>query len=290
MIYLQTQQSVFPKAIYIGDRAELKCQFKTENQIQQTSLSATAFVSELNYSEYEIKDIKIQNIGPDTYNLIITFVPWHTGVIQLPDFELADTGTIHFEGVKVLSLVEQEKVTELKNFSSPLLLPGTTYKIYAVIAVFIILVVVLIRLIVKRHSVAFWLKNLKLKRRYAKNKKNTIRQLKALAAQPDDNTDSDSKTATLIQAIMRAYLELRLNYPFTKTLTSELSLAFDKATFSLADENRLNAFENIISVFVRTDFIRFSSSQTAAFAPSEKQELINTLLEAINTIETEEKK
>ena len=137
---------------------------------------------------------------------------------------------------------------------------------------------------------AFWLKNLKLKHRYAKNKKNTIRQLKALASQPDGNTDSDSQTATLIQAIMRTYLELRLNYPFTKTLTSELSLAFDKATFSLADENRLNAFENIISVFVRTDFIRFSSSQTAAFSPSEKQELISTLLEAINTIETEEKK
>lgn len=290
MIYLQTQQSVFPKAIYIGDRAELKCQFKTENKIEQTALSATGFASELNYSEYEIKDINVQNTGPDTYNLIISFVPWHTGIIQLPDYELADIGTIHFEGVKVLSLVEQEKVTELKSFSSPMLLPGTTYKIYAGIAVFIILLVVLIRLIVKRHAVAFWLKNLKLKRRYAKNKKNTIRQLKAIAAGTNNNVRNDSEAATLIQTIMRAYLELRLNYPFTKTLTSELSLAFDKATFSLADETRLTAFENIISVFVRTDFIRFSKAQNAAFAPQEKQTLINTLIESINTIESEEKK
>lgn len=290
MIYLQTQQSVFPKAIYIGDRAELKCQFKTENTIEQTALSATGFVSELNFSEYEIKDISVQNTGPDTYNLIISFVPWHTGIIQLPDYEIADIGTIHFEGVKVLSLVEQEKVTELKNFSSPLLLPGTTYKIYAGIAVFIVLLIVLIRLIVKRHAVAFWLKNLKLKHRYAKNKKNTIRQLKTIASGSNNNAQTDNESATLIQTIMRAYLELRLNYPFTKTLTSELSLAFDKATFSLADENRLIAFENIISVFVRTDFIRFSKSDTAAFVPKEKQELINTLIDAINTIESEEKK
>ena len=84
---------------------------------------------------------------------------------------------------------------------------------------------------------------------------------------------------------MRAYLELRLNYPFTKTLTSELTLAFDKATFSLADETRLTAFENIISVFVRTDFIRFSKAENAAFAPQEKQTLINTLIESINTVE-----
>ena len=84
---------------------------------------------------------------------------------------------------------------------------------------------------------------------------------------------------------MREYLEVRLGYPFTKTLTSELSLAFDKATFGLADENRLAAFENITAVFIRTDYIRFADSKTISFGADEFSEIINNLIDDICVIE-----
>ena len=174
----------------------------------------------------------------------------------------------------------------MRSYSSPLLLPGTAYKIYAGIAVFIVLLLLLIRLIIKWRSVVFWFKNTKLKRRYARSKKNTIRALKALEEKASGGS-SDSETCTMLQKIMREYLELRLDYPFTKTLTSEMSAAFNTATCGLADEKRYSAFENIISVFVRTDFIRFSDSADATFKSGELSEHINTLISAIDAIESE---
>jgi hypothetical protein len=89
---------------------------------------------------------------------------------------------------------------------------------------------------------------------------------------------------------MREYLELRLNYPFTKKLTSEMRIAFDQASCGLADENRYAVFENIISIFVRTDYIRFSDSSDAKFEEGELSQILNNLIDDINVIEEEPKK
>ena len=291
MIYIQTKQSVFPKAIYIGDVAELRCSFTSDSVVVKGPASTQAFTQPLDLSVYDIKEISVQPVAAQqgeagNYNLVIKFVPWRTGKLALPDYELQGVGTIHFEPIEILSLVEQQNISSLRSYSSPLLLPGTAYKIYAGIAVFIVLLLLLIRLIIKWRSVVFWFKNTKLKRRYARSKKNTIRALKALEEKASGGS-SDSETCTMLQKIMREYLELRLDYPFTKTLTSEMSAAFNTATCGLADEKRYSAFENIISVFVRTDFIRFSDSADATFKSGELSEHINTLISAIDAIESE---
>ena len=294
MIYIQTKQSLFPKAIYIGDKAELRCTFKSHAQLSEGAASPQAFIQSLDYSLYDIKDIALQknqagHTDEGDYSLVISFVPWQTGKIQLPDFELEGLGTIHFEPVQVISLVEQEKVTGLRSYSSPMLLPGTTYKIYASIAVFVILFILLIRLIIKWPSVVFWYNNTKLKRRYARSKKNTIKALKKVEEEYAQSQDPnvDSVISTKLQKIMREYLELRLNYPFTKKLTSEMSMAFEQATCGLADENRYAVFENIISIFVRTDYIRFSDSPDARFEEGELSQILNNLVDGIEIIEDE---
>lgn len=289
MIYIQTKQSVFPKAIYIGDKAELRCTFKSQAELSEGAASPQSFKQDLDFSLYDIKDIALQKnqagqSDEGNYTLVITFVPWQTGKIQLPDFELEGLGTIHFEAVQVISLVEQQNVTGLRTYSSPMLLPGTTYKIYAGLAVFVILLILLIRLIIKWHSVVFWFNNTKLKRRYARSKKNTIKALKKL-----EQETSDSQISTQLQKIMREYLELRLNYPFTKKLTSEMSIAFDQASCGLADENRYAVFENIISIFVRTDYIRFSDSSDAKFEEGELSLILNNLIDDIEVIEDDKR-
>ena len=281
MIYIQSQQSTFPKAIYIGDKAELRCSFSTGNALAVGTLSTQGFIEELDFSLYDINDISLQKSGTDYYTLVINFTPWRTGLISFPDFELEGAGTVHFEGVQIMSLVEQQGVTDIKTFSSPLLLPGTAYKIYGGIAVFVVLLIVVIRLIVKWRSVVLWFKNVKLKRRYAKSKRYTVRALKALGTKEE----APAVICTKLQKLMREYLELRLEYPFTKTLTSEMNLAFEKATCGLADEQRQDAFENIISVFVRTDYIRFSDSSNAVFEQGELPEIINRLIDSITEIE-----
>ena len=180
--------------------------------------------------------------------------------------------------------MEQQNVTGLRSYSSPLLLPGTTYKIYGSLAAIVILFILLIRLIVKWRSVVFWFNNTKLKRRYARSKKATIKALKKL-----EQENSDSQISTMLQKIMREYLELRLNYPFTQKLTSEMSLAFDEATCGLADENRYAVFENLISIFVRTDYIRFSDSEDAKFEQGELAQILNNLIDDIEVIEDEKR-
>lgn len=292
MIYVHTKQSVFPKTIYIGDIAELRCTFTGDANLTTGPLTTEAFTEAPDFSVYEIKEISVQHVQQTqqgqntTYDLVISFVPWHTGKIQIPDYEILGVGTIHFEAVEVLSLVEQQKVTELRNYSSPLLLPGTTYKIYISICVFVVLLILLVRLIVKWHSVVFWFNNARLKRRYFRNKRNTIRALKKLGVLgAEEGHSKDSEICTKLQKLIRGYLELRLNYPFTKKLTSEMSMTFEEACCGLADEQRYDAFEKIISAFVRTDFIRFSDSSAARFKQGELENLINELIAAIEIIE-----
>ena len=286
MIYIQTQQTVFPKSVYIGDKTELRCSFKHENAIAAGAVSMDCFITDPDFSLYDITSVTIQQGEQGYYTLVLSFVPWHTGKITFPDFEIADVGVIHFDDISVLSLVEQQEVQGLRTYMSPLLLPGTAYKIYAGLALFVIFLIVAIRLLVKRQTIIFWAKNLKLRRRYARNKKIAVKQLRALMTQ----SNSASELSTKLQKIMREYLEVRLAYPFTKTLTSEMSLAFDKATGGLADENRRNAFEDIIGTFVRTDYIRFSKARDAVFADGEAATLINNLINDINIIEEEPKK
>ena len=281
MIYIQSQQSTFPKAIYIGDKAELRCSFSTGITLTPGTFSTESFSQPLDFSLYDINDLTLQKTGTDYYTLVISFTPWRTGPVIFPDYEIEGVGTIHFEGVQVKSLVEQQGVTDIKTFSSPLLLPGTAYKIYGGIAVFVVLLIVIIRLIVKWRSVVLWLKNVKLKRRYARSRKYTTRELKSLLLK----NETPEQICTKLQKLMREYLELRLEYPFTKTLTSEMSLAFDKSTLGLADEKRYSAFENIISVFVRTDYIRFSKAFDATFGEGELSTIINNLIDDITIIE-----
>ena len=286
MIYLQTQQTVFPKSVYIGDRTELRCSFKHEAAVPVASVSLDCFITPPDYSLYDISSVTIQEAGQGYYTLVLSFVPWHTGKITFPDFELPEIGVIHFDDITVLSLVEQQGVQGLKGYAPVLLLPGTAYKIYAGIAAFVILLIVFIRLMVKRQAIIFWAKNLKLRRRYARNKRIAVKQLKGLCSKDL----SHSELSTQLQKIMREYLEVRLAYPFTRTLTSEMNLAFDKATGSLADENREAAFEDIIGAFVRTDYIRFSASKSAVFAEGEFVQLVNNLIADITAIEEEPKK
>ena len=281
MIYIQSQQSTFPKAIYIGDKAELRCSFSTATALTTGSLSAESFTQPLDLSLYDVNEISLQKSGNDYYMLVINFTPWRTGQIAFPDFEIPQIGTIHFEEVQIKSLAQQQGATDIRSFNSPLLLPGTTYKIYGGIAAFIVFLIVIIRLIVKWRSVLLWFKNAKLKRRYARSRRYTIKAIKQLAVKGE----APSVISTKLQKLMREYLELRLEYPFTKTLTSEMSLAFEKASCGLVDEKRSQAFEDIIGVFVRTDYIRFSSARNAAFEPNELNEITNRLISAINVIE-----
>ena len=286
MITLQTQQVLVPKQVYIGDKAELRCTFSTTEKIQ-----AEGFCSELDYSQYDIKNVQLLPSGNNYYTLTITFIPWRTGEISLPDYSLSvgessatDTGTegfiIHFNPVSIVSITEKDSITTLRDSASPLLLPGTIYKLYGSLIALIIILIIGIRLIVKHKAVAFFVKNLILAAKNNSNRRKTIKLLNKIVKNPQP---ADNEVAAEIQKIMRTYLERRFNFPFSKTVSSEMSKSFMQITQGLLSEEKQNAFDDIVTAFVRTDYIRYSSA--SSFNEGEKEALIKQLIDDIVTLE-----
>ena len=280
MITVQTQQVLVPKQVYIGDRAELRCTFSTTAKIK-----AEGFCGELDYNQYDIKDVKLQPSGVNTYTLTIAFVPWRTGDIIIPDYRLSeevssDEMIIHFNPVNIVSLTQKDSITTLRDSASPLLLPGTIYKLYGSLIAAILVLIVGIRLIVKHKDVAFFITRLVSSAKNNSNRRRTIKQLGKIAK----NTQlSDNESAAEIQKTLRTYLEKRFDYPFSKTVSSELSAAFTKLTGGLLSEEKQDAYDDIVIAFVRTDYIRYSSA--SKFDYDEKPALVKKLINDIETIE-----
>lgn len=299
MQIISPQQILLPKKVYIGDKAELRCTFNSPNtqlkQMTSGGITELPLVSQNNsidfsteklfatpHKDYEIQKITLSPAGVDYYQFTITFVPWKTGELRLPPMELEGAELIlEFQPVQIVSLLSTDSVTgsSLHDSAAPLLLPGTAYKLYCALALFIVFLIVLIRIIIKRKNLLFYINQKRLLRKYKKNKKQTLKLLKR------------ADTAEDLQKIMRNYLEVRFSYPFTRCATSEMMQGWQAATSGLLSDTKTEAFGDIVSSFIRTDFIRYSKK--GAFADGELEELTETLssrIETLETIETENKK
>lgn len=288
MSKLISQQILMPKKVYIGDSAELRCTFNSSSQQIESitangtiNLSTEHFQNTADNNDYEIKSIQLSVTGIDYYQMTITFVPWKTGSLKIPDIQLEDV-ILEIEPVTIVSLTEQNKTSTLKESASPLLLPGTTYKLYGSILVFLVFLLLIIQLILKHDKIRLFLKNKKLIRKYKKNKKRTIKFLKSLLS----SQSTDAEVASKIQNAMRKYLETRLSYPFTKASTSELMNCFYTATNHLLSEKKEEAFGDITGTFIRTDYVRYSAG--ANFNENEKNEIIKNLIKNIEILEETE--
>ena len=290
MASFSAQQILIPKKVYIGDQAELRCTFNSPSaELKQLVNSESNGHAELplvsfNSTDYEVKSITLSPAGVDFYQISITFIPWKTGEIQFPPFTIDGSNLlIEFQPVQIVSLIstDSNNATVLRDTAAPLLLPGTTYKIYGALTAFIIFLIVAIRIIIKRKSIQFYLNTKRLQRKYKKNKKQTFRALRQI-----ENETSDSDAAGQIQKIMRNYLEVRFDYPFTNATTSELMKGWQKVTGGLLSDTKEEAFGDIAAIFIRTDYIRYGNE--TQFNENEKTELIKKLIDCIEILEKEE--
>ena len=287
MAIISSQQILVPKKVYIGDTAELRCNFNNGSEVlKQLVAGGTAELPLVSQTtiDYDIKSITLSPAGVDFYQLSITFIPWKTGELQFPSLNIENSDlSIEFKPIQIVSLVstDSNNATTLRDTASPLLLPGTAYKIYGALTAFVILLIVIIRIIIKRKNILFYFANQRLLRRYKKNKKQTIRSLRLLQNETDDTV-----AAELIQKTLRNYLEVRFDYPFTRAATSEIAKGWQTATGGLLSDTKENAFGEIAAAFIRTDFIRYS--QSSRFQEKEKDELILNIIKQIEILETEE--
>ena len=114
---------------------------------------------------------------------------------------------LKFENVSISSLIKDESVG-LQGQNAPLLLPGTVYKIYGILVGVILVLLFLIRLIVKRDSVAASIKKRKLIKKYKKNKKETLKNLGKLLKKNEISDVDFAAEKTMLDAELSVTLRL----------------------------------------------------------------------------------
>ena len=287
------QQILMPKKVYIGDTAELRCTFNSPApQLKQLTANGTSklpFVSQTNIEEYVIKDVSLSPAGVDFYQLTITFVPWKTGDLLFPPMEIEGADTIlEFQPLQIVSLITAENAatTTLHDTAAPLLLPGTAYKLYSTLAALVLILIILIRLFVKRKSLIFYINNKRLLKKYKKNKKQTKKALYKIADSAEEPDFNAKAAAENLQKVLRNYLEVRFDYPFTRTVTSDIMAGWQSVTGGLCSDKKEEAFGEIAACFIRTDYIRYSKG--GAFEKDELVKLVEKLVLIIETLEKPE--
>ena len=290
---IKIQQVLLPKQVFIGDKAELHCTFNSANEGLKEltakgscTLPLEAFTQGLDFSNFEVKQILLSQTGQDYYQLTISFVPWQTGSLQFPPLAIQDsrnTFFLEFQPVEISSILEEKKISSLKESQAPLLLPGTSYKIYGLLLIFTILLIIIIRLIVKRRSLSFFVKRMLLDFKCWRNKKNTERKLKSLLI---DQKLSDKDWAEKVQKTLRHYLSVKFQLDFSKKTTSEILPAIFEVTAGLLEEKN-ESLARITEIFMRTDYVRYSGHNE--LLKNEKKEVTDDLLKAISIIENKNK-
>ena len=289
---VDSHQVLVPQNVYIGDTAELRVSFvseKAEKLLKGQSsveLPLSNFTEELNFQEYQIEKINLITSGPNNYTFVITFIPWKTGNIKFPQYALMSEENLElkFENVSISSLIKDESVG-LQGQNAPLLLPGTVYKIYGILVGVILVLLILIRLIVKRDSVAASIKKRKLIKKYKKNKKETLKNLGKLLKK---NEISDVDFAAEIQRLIRNYLEIRFEVPFTKTVSSEIKEKFNYVESPISEQKK-EAINIIEKIFLDTDIIRYAQNSQGLnktkFLENEKQEMVEVIKQNVEVLD-----
>lgn len=289
MATISPQQILIPKKVYIGDTAELRCTFNSPDPfLKQLTSSGTAELPLVSQSaesqeEYVIKNISLSPSGIDFYQLTITFIPWKTGELLFPSMEIEGSDIVlEFQPIQIVSLITNENTntSTIRDTAAPLLLPGTTYKLYGTLSVFVIFLLICIRIILKRKNILFYINQKRLLKKYKKNKKQTIRNLYKIADEAEAAKIDDQTAAENLQKSLRTYLEIRFDYPFTHTVASEIMQGWQTATGGLLSDTKTEAFGNIAASFIRTDFIRYSKN-----GKFEENELINLIEKIISQIQ-----
>ena len=289
MATISPQQILIPKKVYIGDTAELRCTFNSPDpflkQLTSSGIAELPLVSQSTepQEEYVIKNISLSPSGIDFYQLTITFIPWKTGDLLFPSMEIEGSDIVlEFQPIQIVSLIANENTntSTIRDTAAPLLLPGTTYKLYGTLSGFVIFLIICIRIILKRKNILFYINQKRLLKKYKKNKKQTIRNLYKIADEAEAAKIDDQTAAENLQKSLRTYLEIRFDYPFTHTVASEIMQGWQTATGGLLSDTKTEAFGNIAASFIRTDFIRYSKN-----GKFEENELINLIEKIISQIQ-----
>ncbi|MCR5622340.1 MAG: hypothetical protein K6G18_10880 [Treponema sp.] len=308
------KQTLVPKEIYVGDTAQLSYVFqskidfyslarqgggvsKMEGGILYFDISGGYFRQM--EADCTVIQLSMRQVGM-TYTIVLDFIPWRPGRLEFIPLDMGklchanSDRIITLEPVEVLSLSEKLGASSLRPPASPLLLPGTNYIVWTLIMLSVALLVLFAILAMNFSAALKTAILLKERMGYRRNAAHTKRRLKGLLKAGG----TDMNFAQGWQKIMRDYMDYRFSMSFRSVTAKDMYRTVSLATGDMLDIEQENAVLSIQSLFIRTDYIRYAKDSPdsqklplqdheAAFAPEERETLVELSLVDIGELEKE---
>lgn len=265
-------QLVFPKRIFVGDTAELRYTFRSPidffsgtEAADELPISLAAFPFQIDSREFSVENAVLLHSG-DFYIVVITFVPWMTGTIDFPPFDLLSvlygekaSGVplvINPQPFEVSSVLPDGEDTQLRASVPPLLIPGTSYIVYAILLFAVMLLVIAVKAAVSYPAIAAGVRNYLTVRKYEKSARYAFRCLRRLEKRSGDF--SDDEFCVLFKSILRRYLSVRFGCPFETVVSSHVCAVLENASGGFLEGIALEQAEVVERLFRRADYVRFA--------------------------------
>lgn len=268
---------LIPKEVYVGDNAEVRYTFIADNCIlTDASVIFSQEQVTLLYAEAGSADFSVTGgslvRNNDQITLSIGFVPWIVGnidfppidinrVLVFPDQSAVPSCMVDIPPVTISSIVDRMGVTQIRPPAAPLVMPGTSYAIYGVVCILLLVMAGLIIMVVRFRSISAAFRIYVNRSRQIRNYRCALRRLRCL--QKKKSTDIVF-CAAQIQFIFRSFMESRFCYPFTTLSTQELLAAVVDLSGGMAPPGIVEAVE---CLFRECDYIRYSGQSAAAADP-----------------------
>lgn len=296
-------QTVVPKNIYVGDKAEVRYSFKADvsffsdtstnarNKIQLVEIDLSNVGFEIDTNEYTIEKMQLEYNG-SSYTLVVVMQAWSVGDVAIPLFDLAHalygddaafSCAIGLAPVAVMSLVQSAEQSIRANVA-PLLVPGTIYFVYGFIALAFIFFIALVIVAVKFSSVKTAWQNFLIQLRYKRNVRKTFAALKRLE---NDSSIDDKNFCSQLEDIARNYLSVRYGFSFASVVTSKMMPTLIELTADTLSEKNEEACESIVELFYRADHVRFGEGSVGyvALDSGERHLLVEKIRNAVMRFE-----
>lgn len=250
-------------------------------------------------NDFTVKEIFLEKINSD-YTLSLKVVPWKTGYLIIPPFDLLSllheaknsqvkknsrNFMISLKPIPINSLAEKNAISDFRPQAAPKMLPGTLIFLAVRIGIYIFLIFAAIFAILKIPATAKIIENFAYLFSLRKNSRKTAKKLKNLLSS-SQKIKNDKDFAQNLQNILREFLKKRFSRDFSSVSTNAIYQEFENLLGGELSEFQDEAVENLIEVFFRTDFIRYSPN--SAFQDGEREKIILKSLEMLSLFDTNE--
>lgn len=281
-----TEFTVIPRDVFVGDEMEIRYAFQSDLSLLPPDAEF------LNLSVPDSEDVTVLDMTlsqeNDWYAVTAHCMGWHTGNVGIPEIDVSDFNPaleesyiIHIPNITILSIVDYTGKKELRPARAPLVIPGTTWIIYAIIIACVILFVVIIIILFKfkafkSHLFAAFSSVL-----IARNFRLLRRRMKRfLRKYLEVETDV---FATELARFIRGYMSVRFKKDFEAVTASEFTAAFADAMNYTGSPEVFGATEIIADTLLRCDYVRFSgdTGEQGVLSGEERSSLCSQFITAV---------